>query len=79
MTTQPTHCVILGCGEPLSARSRLPMCPNCRALIGSWKKRRPAEGLERRRRLRKYDNRMAELVSLKVVHIASPPRRKAGK
>jgi hypothetical protein len=51
-------CAIPECENNTPPRSKLPVCPTCRGNIGSWKRRRPAEVLERRRKLHMYDNRM---------------------
>jgi len=53
------------CGNDLKPGTKLPFCVNCRSSLGRWSKRRPAEVLERRRKLHLYDNRMSELVSVK--------------
>jgi hypothetical protein len=54
-------CMITNCGAELSPRSSLPICPLCRSTIYRWRKRRPAEVLERRARLIKYSSRMENL------------------
>lgn len=79
-------CDIEGCDEEIKPGSKLPTCHLCRASIGSWGKRRPAEVLARRERLKKYDCRMATLVddqgrkvkSSKVVNIESARARRHG-
>jgi hypothetical protein len=58
----PAICATPGCINELTPRTKLETCSNCRASVGNWKKRRPAERLERRRKLKMYDNRMATLV-----------------
>jgi hypothetical protein len=58
-------CAMDLCGNELTAHARLDFCVNCRGSIGRWSKRRPAEVLERRRKLHLYDNRMSELVGRK--------------
>jgi len=59
-------CAIDGCDNALKPRSRLPTCHLCRASIGAWGRRRPAEVVARRERLHVYDCRMAEVVHVKV-------------
>jgi hypothetical protein len=54
-------CLITNCKAPLSPRSALPICPLCRQTIYRWRARRPAEVLERRRRLTMYSSRMENL------------------
>jgi hypothetical protein len=63
-TTRSLICSIDGCDNALSPRSRLPACHLCRASIGAWSRRRPAEVVARRERLHVYDCRMAEVVSV---------------
>lgn len=58
----PRRCVIAGCDNELSPRSRLDECPACRANLISWLKRRPAEVLERRLKLNLYDSRMQAIL-----------------
>ena len=52
--------------NPLSPRSRLPTCPNCRASINRWAKRKLSAVIERRRKLHIYDTRMSTLVDKPV-------------
>lgn len=59
-------CAMDLCGNALTVHARLDFCSNCRSSIGRWTKRRPAEVLERRRKLHLYDNRMSELVTRKT-------------
>ena len=51
-------CIIDSCGNELSPRSTLDICALCRCTVYRWKKRRPAEVLERRRKLTMYQSRM---------------------
>ena len=51
-------CAIEECGEELSANSRMETCPNCRSTQYRWNSRRPAQIVERRRKLALYSNRM---------------------
>jgi hypothetical protein len=55
------NCVIEGCDQPISSRARSPVCHLCRANLGHWAKRRPAEVLHRRQRLKLFTNRMDEV------------------
>ena len=64
-TKRSMVCSIDGCDNALTERSRLPSCPLCRASIGAWSRRRPAEVVARRERLHVYDCRMAEVVHVK--------------
>lgn len=59
------YCSIENCENPLSPRSKLPICALCRGSMGSWQKRKPAEIKERRRRLHLYDSRMEQLADYK--------------
>lgn len=60
-------CATPECDEEVSSRSSLPHCKNCRASMGSWKRRGIKAILERRSRLKKYDSRMEMLVGPKAV------------
>jgi len=64
-------CAIPECVNDTPDGSKLPICPLCRRNIGSWLRRRPAEVLERRRKLHMYDHRMQ-----KVVESRTPPMSK---
>jgi hypothetical protein len=59
-------CIIDSCENPLSPRSKLTICETCRSGMGTWLKRRPAEVIERRRKLHMYDSRMDQLVDYKA-------------
>lgn len=59
-------CIIENCNKELLPHARLPLCSLCRSSIGRWQKRRPAEVLERRRKLHLYDARMEEVVVPKL-------------
>jgi hypothetical protein len=59
-------CTIVECGNDLSPRSQLDICPICRGSMYGWKKRRPAEVLQRRKNLQKYADRMESLNDMKV-------------
>lgn len=61
MAAHVRFCVIPGCNTELSPRSSLTECPNCRASLVSWLKRRPAEILDRRRKLTMYEGRMRSI------------------
>lgn len=54
-------CIIINCNTKLSPRSSLSVCPLCRQTLYRWRARRPAEVLERRRRLTMYSSRMDNL------------------
>jgi len=54
-------CAIDDCINDTRSGSLLAICALCRASMYRWKKRRPAEVLERRRRLSMYTNRMEKL------------------
>jgi hypothetical protein len=56
-------CIIENCGNELSERSTLEICPTCRSSLYNWRKRKPAAVIERRKRLRKYDARMSTIVN----------------
>lgn len=55
-------CETINCGNELSGRSQLTTCQTCRSSLYYWKKKRPAEVLDRRRRLHKYDDRLTVLI-----------------
>lgn len=55
------YCSIENCEQELSPRSNLGVCPTCRGSINAWRKRRPAEVLQRRQNLHRYDARMSEI------------------
>lgn len=67
-------CIIAGCDEAIDPGSKLDTCKLCRASINSWNKRRPAEVVARRERLKKYDCRMATLVDDEGVKIKDLPK-----
>lgn len=67
-------CIIAGCDEEIAEGSRLDTCHLCRASINSWNKRRPAEVVARRERLKKYDCRMATLVDDAGVKVKDLPK-----
>ena len=58
----PRRCAIDRCENDISDRSKLDICPTCRSGLYYWRKRRPAEILERRRKLTMYDARLATMV-----------------
>ena len=60
-------CSIPECQEILSEHAISPVCINCRSSIGRWKRRRPAERLERSRKLRVWGARLEELADANVV------------
>ena len=60
-------CSIPECSEMLSEHAISPVCSLCRNSIGRWRKRRPAERLERSRKLRVWGNRLEELADANVV------------
>lgn len=55
------NCIIEKCSNEITARSELAICPLCRQTLYRWRQRRPAEVLERRRRLTMYSSRMDNL------------------
>lgn len=78
-------CVIPNCGEAIKPGSKLSVCHVCRSSLYSWNKRRPAEVLDRRLRLHKYDARMATIVDdselekrSRVVNITTARKRRHG-
>ena len=58
-------CIIEACGNELAPGSRLNACAACRANFSYWRHKRPAQVLERRRKLLKYSDRMASLFDRK--------------
>ena len=70
-------CKTEGCDGDATARHDT--CTNCRAGVSRWSKRRPAEVLERRRKLTVYGARVDVVIERKdlgrVTHINSGKRR----
>jgi len=56
------QCVIDKCENLISERSQMDMCPTCRGGLHYWHKKRPAEILERRRKLTMYHSRLDTMV-----------------
>lgn len=52
-------CCIPGCVNELRPGGKLRTCQNCRHSLHAWEKRRPAEILERTRKLNLYRARMS--------------------
>lgn len=57
------HCIIEGCDNVLSERSKLDTCPACRATLCRWDKRSVDEVIERKDKLTKYRARMSTIVA----------------
>ena len=55
-------CIIAGCENDINPRSKLSICELCRSGMGRWRKRRPAEVMERRRKLTVYGNRIEAML-----------------
>ena len=68
-------CIIENCENTISERSVLDVCALCRNGMYRWKKRRPAEVLERRRKLTMYGSRMDNLIEVGNVRVLK--RKKA--
>lgn len=62
---QSKPCSMEDCENLLAPHAKLAFCYLCRGSIGRWVKRRPADVLERRRKLHLYDHRMEEVVGRK--------------
>lgn len=60
------QCIIEGCDNILSPRSKLDTCPTCRASLCQWDKRPVSEILERKEKLTKYRARMSTIVADEV-------------
>jgi hypothetical protein len=60
------QCIIEGCENILSERSKLDTCPACRATLCRWDKRPVAEVLERKEKLTMYRARMSTIVADEV-------------
>lgn len=58
------RCIIEECGNPISPRSRHPICELCRNTMYRWRRRRPSEVLERVKRLTMYQSRMESISDL---------------
>lgn len=56
------QCIIEGCDNILSERSKLDTCSACRATLCRWDKRPVAEVLERKDKLTKFRARMSTIV-----------------
>lgn len=54
-------CIITNCGNTISPRSELTICPLCRQTLYRWSYRRVSEVLERRKRLAMYTSSMLEV------------------
>lgn len=63
--TRPCENASAGCDGEVSKNAESRACTNCRAAVSRWMKRRPAEILERRRKLRMYDHRLAPVIDKK--------------
>lgn len=48
------------CGRPIKKGSRLNECPVCRHALYYWRGKRPAQIVERRRKLNVYGSRLDE-------------------
>jgi hypothetical protein len=59
---QIKYCVISACFKELNPGSKLETCETCRSNIHVWLKRRPAEVLERHKKLTKYSARMDSII-----------------
>jgi hypothetical protein len=59
--------------QELKPRSQLPTCTLCRASMGVWARRRPAQVLERRRKLHIYDTRMEHVIDRSPTEEGGPP------
>jgi Zn-finger nucleic acid-binding protein len=59
-------CITENCSEIISQLSKLDMCPKCRANIGGWRKRSPADVLKRRKNLSMYADRMSHVSAGKM-------------
>jgi hypothetical protein len=69
-------CITENCGRLFSEKSQFDDCPNCRASIGSWRKRSPADVLQRRKNLAMYADRMSNVsVDKNVVVFKKRARR----
>jgi hypothetical protein len=60
-----TACPTEGCEETVSVRSKFKVCVLCRSSQRRWMDRKPAEVLERRRKLRMYDDRLNYVIKPK--------------
>ena len=59
MASNPIRrCIIAGCHNELSGRSKLNECPACRAYLVTYLKARPAKVMERRQKIHLYDSRL---------------------
>ena len=57
-TTKSRSCIIVNCDNAIKERSELSICELCRQTLYRWSYRKPAEVLERRRKLTMYGDRM---------------------
>jgi hypothetical protein len=53
-------CAIDGCDQEVENSSRSGTCHQCRSSLYYWQRKRPAQVLVRRGKLKKYTNRLAE-------------------
>jgi hypothetical protein len=70
------NCAIEGCVNEISKRSKLTICQLCRSGLYYWLKKRPAQMLERRRKLTMYGARLDTLIERRKPK-AVPSRRAA--
>lgn len=57
---KPEPCATAGCPNTLGPNARSEFCPNCRSSWGYWNKKRPAQVVLRRGKLRLFSSRMDE-------------------
>lgn len=62
MAKRQKECENKNCEYTLPESSAQVKCVNCRSAISRWGRRRPAEVLERRRKLRLYDTRLDDIL-----------------
>lgn len=61
------QCIIEGCDNIISERSRLDVCQTCRHGLYYWDKRSAAEVMERKTKLTKYRARLSTIVDDDVI------------
>lgn len=54
-------CATFACTNEISDKSKLETCSNCRNGLRYWDKKRPAQRLERRRKLSMYNARISTM------------------
>jgi hypothetical protein len=71
-------CATPACINEFSDKSKLDTCPTCRGGLGYWKKKRPAQRLERRRKLTMYNARISTMAGAEDAELKAYIKEKRG-